>query len=161
MASQSSSGRAQWSVGSIEGDGIRYGLTIHAFTANTISDRANDRHHPVEHDPLSVREVREEPFDRAAQRSGYATAGASSRPISATVSRSSVREMLEHDALVADLLDLLQALDRLLDGPDRAVLAVASRTSFRARGRSARRCAERTPLTSRSSRPRTHGAISE
>ena len=36
-----------------------------------------------------------------------------------------VREMLQHDALVADLLDLLQALDRLIDRPDRAVLAIA------------------------------------
>src|SRR6266545_3822086 len=35
-ASQSGSGRAQWSVGSIDGDGIRYGFTTQVFTARTI-----------------------------------------------------------------------------------------------------------------------------
>src|SRR5436190_2237224 len=33
--SQPNSGRAQWSVGSIEGEGIRYGLTTQALTAST------------------------------------------------------------------------------------------------------------------------------
>ena len=36
-ASQSSPGRAQWSVGSIDEDGIRYGLTTHALIASTIA----------------------------------------------------------------------------------------------------------------------------
>jgi hypothetical protein len=36
-ASQASAGRAQCNVGSIDGEGIRYGLTIHAFTAITIA----------------------------------------------------------------------------------------------------------------------------
>src|SRR4051794_40870331 len=36
-----------------------------------------------------------------------------------------MREVLQHDALVADLLDLLEAVDHLLDGPDRPELAVA------------------------------------
>ena len=71
-----------------------------------------------------------------------------------------MREMLQHDALVADLLDLLQALDRLLDRPDRAVLAVALEDVFRAP-------AERAPMRRADSdnlssfRPMTMGAISE
>ena len=36
-ASQPVPGRAQWSVGSIDDDGIRYGLTIHALIASTIA----------------------------------------------------------------------------------------------------------------------------
>src|SRR6266540_979791 len=43
----------------------------------------------VGQDAVPVRQVREEPFDRAGHGARYATAGASSRPISATVSRSS------------------------------------------------------------------------
>src|SRR5919198_2046288 len=35
-ASQPAPGRAQWSVGSIEEDGIRYGLTTHCLIARTI-----------------------------------------------------------------------------------------------------------------------------
>src|ERR671930_2031401 len=35
-ASQPWPGRAQWSVGSIEDDGIRYGFTTHALIASTI-----------------------------------------------------------------------------------------------------------------------------
>jgi hypothetical protein len=34
-ASQPGSGAAQWSVGSIEDDGIRYGFTTHALIAST------------------------------------------------------------------------------------------------------------------------------
>ena len=36
-ASQPGPGRAQWSVGSIDEDGIRYGLTTHALIASTIA----------------------------------------------------------------------------------------------------------------------------
>ena len=36
-ASQPGAGRAQWSVGSIDEDGIRYGLTTHALIASTIA----------------------------------------------------------------------------------------------------------------------------
>jgi len=36
-----------------------------------------------------------------------------------------VGEMLEHDPLVAELFDLLQMLDCLVDGSDRAALAIA------------------------------------
>ena len=36
-ASQPFAGCAQWSVGSIEDDGIRYGLTTHALIASTIA----------------------------------------------------------------------------------------------------------------------------
>ena len=36
-ASQPLAGRAQWSVGSIEEDGIRYGLTTQALIASTIA----------------------------------------------------------------------------------------------------------------------------
>src|SRR3954467_6012209 len=35
--SQPLPGRAQWRVGSIDEDGIRYGLTIHALIASTIA----------------------------------------------------------------------------------------------------------------------------
>ena len=37
LASHPCAGRAQWSVGSIDEDGIRYGLTIHALIASTIA----------------------------------------------------------------------------------------------------------------------------
>ena len=37
LPSQYASGRAQCSVGSIDGDGIRYGLTTHALIASTIA----------------------------------------------------------------------------------------------------------------------------
>ena len=36
-ASQPSAGRAQWSVGSMDDDGIRYGLTTHALSARTMT----------------------------------------------------------------------------------------------------------------------------
>src|SRR4029078_2014588 len=36
-ASQPDAGRAQWSVGSIEEDGMRYGLTTYALTRSTIA----------------------------------------------------------------------------------------------------------------------------
>jgi hypothetical protein len=36
-ASQPFPGRAQWSVGSIDEDGIRYGLTTYALIASTIA----------------------------------------------------------------------------------------------------------------------------
>ena len=36
-ASQPGPGRAQWSVGSIDDDGIRYGLTTKALIASTIA----------------------------------------------------------------------------------------------------------------------------
>src|SRR6185503_12421410 len=36
-ASQPFAGRAQWSVGSIDEDGIRYGFTTHALIASTIA----------------------------------------------------------------------------------------------------------------------------
>ena len=36
-ASQPDAGRAQWSVGSIDDDGIRYGFTTHALIASTIA----------------------------------------------------------------------------------------------------------------------------
>src|SRR5947208_11241460 len=36
-ARQPELGRAQWSVGSIDEDGIRYGLTTHALIASTIA----------------------------------------------------------------------------------------------------------------------------
>src|SRR5262245_63218495 len=36
-ASQPVSGRAQWSVGSIDEDGIRYGLTTYALISSTIA----------------------------------------------------------------------------------------------------------------------------
>src|SRR5207342_550908 len=36
-ASQPEAGRAQWSVGSIDDDGIRYGLTTNALTTRTIA----------------------------------------------------------------------------------------------------------------------------
>src|SRR5262245_22867531 len=35
-ASQPSAGRAQWSVGSIDEDGMRYGLMTHCLTASTM-----------------------------------------------------------------------------------------------------------------------------
>ena len=35
--SQNAVGRAQWNVGSIEGDGIRYGFTTQALIASTIA----------------------------------------------------------------------------------------------------------------------------
>src|SRR6185312_17302961 len=37
LASHPAAGRAQWSVGSIDDDGIRYGLTTHALIARTIA----------------------------------------------------------------------------------------------------------------------------
>ena len=36
-ASQPEAGRAQWSVGSIDEEGMRYGLTTKAFTSSTIA----------------------------------------------------------------------------------------------------------------------------
>src|SRR6478672_13275215 len=43
-----------------------------------------------------------------------------------------VREVLQHDALVADVLDLLQTFDRLSDRSDRAVCPVALEDFLRA-----------------------------
>ena len=51
-------------------------------------DRDGERQDPVDDRPPAAREIREEPLERAAQRRSYATAGASSRPINATASRS-------------------------------------------------------------------------
>ena len=50
-ASQPCPGRAQCSVGSIDEDGIRYGLTTHALIASTIAIAPSDRHDPVDRDP--------------------------------------------------------------------------------------------------------------
>src|SRR5712691_3596575 len=37
LASQPGAGRAQWSVGSMDDEGMRYGFTTHALTASTIA----------------------------------------------------------------------------------------------------------------------------
>src|SRR6476469_3045072 len=130
-ASQLGSGRAQCSVGSIEGDGIRYGLTIQVLTAKTIRTAPTI----VITQSITTRGPCER-FGKSRSigpRKGWLRDGRRElAPDQGHRLQVVVREMLQHDALVADLLDLLQALDRLLDRPDRAVLAVALEDVFRA-----------------------------
>src|SRR3954453_17754188 len=121
--SQPGSGRAQWSVGSIEGEGIRYGLTIHPFTASTIATATMI----VNPQSTMVRTAgerfgknlsmgpRTRPRDRgrelaADQRDGLEVL---------------VRKVLQHDALEAERLDLLQSLDDPIDRSHGPAVGVA------------------------------------
>ena len=63
-------GFAQFSAGSIDDDGIRYGLTTQALSASDDEDRADDREDPVERDPDAVREPRKQAGERVAAVSG-------------------------------------------------------------------------------------------
>src|SRR6476659_5262981 len=112
LASQSASGRAQWSVGSIEGVGTRYGLTTHVLTARTIRTAPTI----VTTQSITTRGPSER-FGKSRSigpRKGRLRDGRRElAPDQGHRLQVVVREMLQHDALVADPLDLLQAIDRL------------------------------------------------
>src|SRR5919201_1476735 len=105
-ASQPSVGRPQCSVGSIDADGIRYGLTTHAFNPRTIrtaktivsAQSSADRWRLLRFGkrrssgPRMARQLRDGGREFAPDyRDGLEVV---------------VREVLEHHALVADRLDL-------------------------------------------------------
>ena len=146
-ASQSGSGRAQCSVGSIDGEGIRYGLITHALTPTTIaaaptivSVQSTTTRFPWE----SLGKSRSIGPRNAPLREGRRELAADHRDRVEVV----VRQVLEHDS------------SAWLIGPTGPCLLYRSSTSSGLRPK-------RAPIrradsdTSRSSRPITHGAISE
>src|SRR5919201_6663317 len=123
--SQSAPGRAQWSVGSIDADGIRYGFTTHALSASTIAT-ANT----IVSAQSSADRCRFVRFGKrrssgpriaVALRDGGSELASDQRHRVEVV----VGEVLEHDAVVTDLLDLSQPADHLIDRADGAEVAVA------------------------------------
>ena len=123
-ASHPSSGRAQCSVGSIDDVGIRYGLTIHAFTPITIATAPT-----IVSTQSSTTRRRCERFGKNRSRGPRNGRLRDGRRELATDQGNglevAVGEMLEHDPFVAEPFDLLQVLDCLVDGSDRAALAIA------------------------------------
>src|SRR5438105_2489841 len=123
-ASQSWTGRPQCSVGSIDADGIRYGLTTQPFSASTIStaktivspQSSADRWRLVRFGKRRSRSLR-----IGALRDGGCELAADQRDRLEVV----VCEVLQHHALEADRLDLPQPVDDPVDRADRPALAVA------------------------------------
>src|SRR3954447_17258362 len=123
VPSQPGSGRAQWSVGSIDGEGIRYGLTIHPFTASTIATATKI----VNPQSTMVRTAGERfgknlsigPRTRLRDRGRELAADQRDRL------EVLVRKVLQHDALEAERLDLFQSLNDLVDRAHRPAVGVA------------------------------------
>ena len=143
-ASQPGAGFAQCSVGSIDDDGMRYGLTTHAFSAKTISDRAGDREDPVEHDARAARQAREETAERishrtCSRRQASIFAWSPERRTSghlpaAELGRPRVVRVLEPAAeLLREALELARSLRRARPGSRRATASsstIAGRSPF-------------------------------
>src|ERR1051325_4410901 len=130
-ASQPCAGRAQWRVGSIEDDGIRYGLTTHAFSPRTTRPgRATGR---VRIQSTTDRWRRERfgkrrssgPRTRGSLRCGSGDGRDELAADQLDRVQVGVREVLEHHALEGELLERPEAFDDAVDGADGPALAVA------------------------------------